>query len=90
MNASILIPIIIGTIAYAAFIAYNAIQKRRMWEHLKDGDHVLCVRPDGSCMLEYVMAYRPEEDRVCLSKEGWVSRFEFFCGKNEYYTENRH
>lgn len=90
MNTSVLIPIIIGTIAYAAFIVYNAIQKRRMWENLKDGDYVLCVRPDGSTMLEYVMAYRPEEDRVCLSKEGWVSRFEFLCGKNEYYTESQH
>lgn len=90
MNTSVLIPIIIGTIAYASFIVYNAIQKRRMWEHLKDGDYVLCVRPDGSSMLEYVMAYRPEEDRVCLSKEGWVSKFEFLCGKNDYYTESQH
>ena len=90
MNTFVLIPIIVGTIAYTAFVVYNAIQKRRMWERLKDGDYVLCVRPDGSSMLEYVMAYRPEEDRVCLSKEGWVSRFEFLCGKNEYYTENYH
>ena len=90
MNTSVLIPIIIGTIAYASFIVYNAIQKRKMWENLRDGDYVLCVKPDGSSMLEYVMAYRPEEDRVCLSKEGWVSRFEFLCGKNEYYTESQH
>jgi hypothetical protein len=90
MNIFVLTSIIGLTIAYAVFIAYNAIQKRRMWERLKDGDYVLCVRPDGSSMLEYVMAYRPEEDRVCLSKEGWVSRFEFLCGKNEYYTENHH
>lgn len=89
MNASVLIPIIGLTIVYASFIIYNAIQKRRMWEHLKDGDYVLCVRPDGGSMIEFVMAYNPEEERVCLSKEGWVSKFDFLCGNNEYYVVKR-
>lgn len=90
MNVFVLTSTIGLTVVYAAYIVYNAIQKRKMWENLRDGDYVLCVKPDGSSMLEYVMAYRPEEDRVCLSKEGWVSRFEFLCGKNEYYTESQH
>ena len=90
MKTFVLTSIIGLTIVYAAFIVYNAIQKRKMWENLRDGDYVLCVRPDGSSVLEYVMAYRPEEERVCLSKEGWVSKFEFLCGKNDYYTESQH
>lgn len=90
MKTFVLTSIIGLTIVYAAFIVYNAIQKRKMWENLRDGDYVLCVRPDGSSVLEYVMAYRPEEERVCLSKEGWVSKFEFLCGKNDYYTESKH
>jgi hypothetical protein len=59
--------------------------KRRVWENLHDGDTVICRRPDGSEIIEYVMAYRPEEGRVCLSKDGWLTKFQFLCGENEYF-----
>lgn len=90
MNAGVIIAMVGCTLVYAGAIVYFGVRKRKMWENLRDGDYVLCVRPDGSTMLEYVMAYRPEEERVCLSKEGWVSKFEFLCGKNDYYTESQH
>lgn len=85
MNIVQIITIIVLTGIYALAIILIAKNKKRMWESIHNGDTVVCRTPDGKEIVEYVMAYKPEEDRVCLSKEGWVSKLDFLCGKNEYF-----
>lgn len=88
MDIGVIIVIIGCALIYACTVAYFGLKKRGMWDELKVGSYVLCVRPDGEVILEYVVEYKPEEDRVRLNKEGWVSKFDFLCGKNNYYVEN--
>lgn len=85
MNIVQIITIIVLTGMCALAIILIAQNKKRMWESIHNGDTVVCRTPDGREIVEYVIAYNPEEDRVCLSKDGWVSRFDFLCGKNEYF-----
>jgi hypothetical protein len=88
MNIAQIITMIVITAIFILFIVLIALSRKRMWESIHNGDTVVCRTPDGKEIVEYVMAYRPEEDRVCLSKEGWVSKFDFLSGKNEYFLVN--
>ena len=80
-----IVTILVLTVILILGIIEIANGKRRVWENLHDGDTVICRHPDGTEEVEYVMAYRPEEDCVCLSKDGWVTKFKFLCGENEYF-----
>lgn len=80
---------IIGiTLVTFVWIAIIAKKKRKVWDNLKCGSHVFCLKPDGSQMLEYVMAVDKDNERVCLSNEGWVTMKDFLLGPNEYIDYN--
>lgn len=72
MNIGVIIAIIGCTLIYVCAVAYFGLKKRDMWYKLKVGSYVLCVRPDGEVILEYVVAYKPEDEMVYLNKEGWL------------------